>query len=325
MDRRAFMGLAAAAVTAAPGLARAQAPRRRPLIGVLAPGSPQFYAPRISALRAGLAERGYTEPATLEMVFRYGGERDDQLPALAGELVAAKPDVIVTSSTPAIRAVMTATKTIPIVMSGVADAVASGLVASLARPGGNVTGLTLLIPELSAKQVQLLGELVPGIKRIGVLRARGEGANAAETLRTAVTAQGLSARFEEITSADGIAPAIAAIAKAGCQALIVVDGPLPNRHSAAIARRAEAARLPTISTLRLYVDSGTLAAYGPPADATWRRAAYFVDRILKGANPADLPVEQPTKFELVINVKTAKALGLTIPQSLLGRADHVVP
>ncbi|MFO1304950.1 MAG: ABC transporter substrate-binding protein [Burkholderiales bacterium] len=323
MNRRAwlvaFLGLLLVAAT------HAQPQRRRPRIGVLLPGAPEVYAAGVSALREGLAERGYMEPATLELVVRFSDGPNDRLARLARELVAAEVDIIVTSSTPAIRAAMSATSTIPIVFAAVADAVGSGLVASLARPGGNVTGLTLLIPDLGAKQLELLGEIVPGLQRVGVMRGRGEGAQAFETITAALSARGLKARFVEINSRDEIASAFAEIEAARSQALIVVDGPLLNGNHVMIANRAAAHRLPTISTLRVYVDAGSLACYGPNTFAMWRRAAtHYVDRILKGAKPADLPVEQPTKFELVINLKAAKALGLTIPQKVLLRADALV-
>jgi putative ABC transport system substrate-binding protein len=323
MRRRAAL-LGAGSLLAAATAARAQGSGRRPRVGVLLSGPAAAYANGVAALRRGLGERGYVEPQTLELVFRYSGGELDRLPALARELVALAPDVIVTSSTPGVRAAMAATKTIPIVIAAAADVVGSGLVASLARPGGNVTGLTLLIPELGAKQLELLAELVPGLSRVGVLRGRGEGAQAFETIGAAAAAHGIEARFEEFESADGITPAFAVIAAARCQAVILVDGPSLNPQRELVAKLLEVHRLPGISTLRLFVDAGSLASYGPNAAAMWRRAAHYVDRILKGAAPGDLPVEQPTKFELAINLKTAKALGLTIPPALLVRADEVI-
>ena len=322
MDRRAWLASVVGVLFA---FAHAQDPRRRARVGMLLHGTPATYSTATSVLREGLAERGYVEPTTLELVFRFSNGAADRLPALARELVSAEVDVVVTSSTPAVRAAMASTRTIPIVFFAVADAMGSGLVASLARPGSNATGLTLLIPDLGAKQLDLLGDLVPGLRRVTVLRGRGEGAQAFESIAAAVAARGVEARFVELSSAEEIGPAFAAMQPARSQAVIVVDGPLLNNRDARIADLAATYRLPMISTLRRYVDAGSLASYGPNINAMVRRAAtHYVDRILKGANPADLPVEQPTKFEFVINLKTAKTLGLTIPQSVLMRADEVI-
>ena len=302
----------------------AQAPRRRARIGLLLPVTPAFYAQAIATLRAALAELGHTEPEAIEYLQRYSDGDAARLPALARELVAAEVDVIVAVTTPAIRAAMTATERVPIVFPAVADAVGSGLVASLARPGGNVTGLTFLIPDLAAKQLELLTEILPGLRRAGALRGRGEGAHAFETVAAAASARGIAMRFEEASSEPTLELAVAAMVADGCEALIIVDGPTPNRHHARLAMLTAVHRLPTISTLRVYVDAGTLAAYGPSVTAMWRRAAQLVHRILRGAAPADLPVEQPTTFELIINLRTAKALGLNVPQPLLLRADEVI-
>jgi putative ABC transport system substrate-binding protein len=305
--------------------ASAQGSRRRVRVGLLLHGTPATYVRAAAAVRDGLAERGYAEPGSLELVIRHSDGVPERLPAIARELVALPVDVIVTSSTPAIRAAMDATKTIPIVFFAVADAIGSGLVASLARPGGNVTGLTLLIPDLGAKQVELLAGLVPGLRRITVLRGRGEGAQAFESIAAAVGAQGIDATFVELVSPDDMAPAFAAMQASRSQAVIVVDGPLLNNFDARLATLATVYRLPMISTLRRYVDAGSLASYGPDVNAMARRAAtHYVDRIIKGARPTDLPVEQPTKFEFVVNLKAGKALGLAVPRSVLARADEVI-
>ena len=306
-------------------LAIAQGARRRVRVGLLLHGTPATYVHATSAVREGLAERGYVEPSSLELIIRHSDGVSDRLPAIARELVALQVDVIVTSSTPAIRAAMAATKSIPIVFFAVADAIGSGLVASLARPGGNVTGLTLLIPDLGAKQVELLGALVPGLRRITVLRGRGEGAQAFESIAAAVAAQGIDATFVELASSDDMAPAFAAMQASHSQAVIVVDGPLLNNFDARLATLASVYRMPMISTLRRYVDAGSLASYGPDVNAMARRAAaHYVDRILNGTRPADLPVEQPTKFEFVVNLKTARAVGLPVSRSVLARADEVI-
>ena len=322
MDRRAWL---LGVLAALPALAAAQGERRRARIGVLLHGTPATYLPAVSALREGLAERGLVEPGTLELVLRYSGGVADRLPALASELVAARIDVLVTSATPAIRAAMAATQTVPIVFFAVADALGSGLVASLSRPGGNVTGLTLLIPDLGAKQFELLAAMVPGLRRVAVLRGRGEGAQAFESIAGAVAAQGAQAQFHELASTDDIAPAFAAMHASRSQAVIVVDGPLLNNVHARVAALAATHGLPMISTLRRYVDAGSLASYGPDVNAMARRAAtHYVDRILKGTPPAELPVEQPSRFEFVVNLKTARSLGLAVPRAVLAQADVLI-
>ena len=326
MRRREFLGALGGAAAAAvwPHSARAQQGLRAPRVGILIPGTAVSHANQIAELRRGFMERGYVEPRTLELIFRFTGSDFDRLASLAHELVDTKVDVIVTSTTPAIKAAMAATSTIPIVMGSTADAVASGLVLSLARPGGNVTGSTLLLPELAAKQLELIQEILPGLVRIGVLRGRGEGALAFEMIREAATMLNVEARFDEVASADKIAATIAAMSADQCQAVILVDGPTLNFNSGLVAKLMLEHRLPGISTLRLFTDAGSFVSYGPNVAAMWHRAAYFVDRILKGTPPGELPVEQPTKFDLVINLKTAKALGITPPPMLLGRADEVI-
>jgi putative ABC transport system substrate-binding protein len=302
----------------------AQERRRRPRIGVLLAGPPAAFANRIADLRRGLEEHGYAEPERLELIFRYSETEPDRLPALARELVADDVDMIVTSATPGVRAAMAATSTIPIVIAAAADVVGSGLVASLARPGGNVTGLTLLIPDLAGKQLELIREFVPGLTRVGALRGQGEGAQAFETIRAAAAAYGIEPHFEDMDSYAGIASAFARMRDARCQAVILVDGPALNSARETVAENALIHRMPTVSTLRLFVDAGSLVAYGPNLGMMWRRAAYYVDRILKGASPRELPVEQPSAFELVINQKTAGLLGLTLSGALLARADEVI-
>jgi putative ABC transport system substrate-binding protein len=324
VQRRIALGWIGGVALAMPLTTRAQPRNRPPTIGVLLPGTRELYAEPLAALRAGFAANGRVEPQTLALVLRFSDGFNDRLPALARELVAADVDVLVTSSTPAIRAAMAASATVPIVFAAVADAVASGLVASLARPGGNATGLTLLIPDLGAKQLELLAEIVRGLQRVAVMRGRGEGAQAFRVLSAAAETRGVTARLVELDGPEGLADAFAAAQAARCQALIVVDGPLLNSRSATVARLAAENHLPTISTLRTYVEAGSLASYGPNLPAMWRRTAQLVERILQGAKPAELPVEQPTSFELVINLQAARALGLTIPQAVLLRADALI-
>ncbi len=322
MKRRTLL----AAGVLLPAASHAQTPRRRPRVGVLIPGTEAAYAKRIAALRAGLAELGYAEPATLELVVRFGDAQADRYPELARELVAAGPDVIVAASTGAVRAAMAATKMIPIVVAGATDLLGSGVVASLARPGGNVTGLTLQRMDLVAKEIELLAELVPGLARLALLHGPTVGAAAqiAALLREAAATRGIETRVHQAVSGTEIDAAFAAMAAERSQAVIVIDGPVPAVERERIARLAISGRLPVLTSSREYVDAGTLFSYGPNSVAVTRRAAYFVDRILKGASPADLPVEQPTVFELVINVKTARALGIAVPQLILFRADEVI-
>jgi putative tryptophan/tyrosine transport system substrate-binding protein len=323
MKRREF-GIVLGAAISWPLFAFAQRPSRAPRIGVLFPGPPAIYATQLMELRQGLHERGYAEPQTLELIVRYSGNELERLPTLAQELVSNGPDIIVTSSTPGVRAVMTATSTIPIVIGAAADPVGSGLVASLAKPGGNVTGQTLLIPDLAAKQAELIKEFVPELTRIGVLRGRGEGAQAVQMISTAVTALGIKPDFEEVESLDEIGPALDRMVDSQYEALLLVDGPTLNSRGEALAALALSHHLPTISTLRLFVERGSLVAYGPNLGGMYRRVSYFIDRILKGAHPGSLPIEQPNSFELVINQQTAKSLGLVIPTSILARADELL-
>ena len=320
MRRRALLAAGAAAI--APSAAAAQAPRRA-RIGVLIHNREATVADRILALRAGLAEHGYVEPRTLELIFRFSDGDAERLPVLARDLVAAEVDVIVTAAAPPVRAAVAATRTIPIVFANTADAVRQGLVASLAHPGGNVTGITLLLPDLAAKQIELLAELVPGLTRIGALVGRGASADpSVESITEAAAARGITVHVGPIASGGEAESAVAAFIADGCQAAIVLDGSTRARLRAPVA--AATRRLPAISTTREFADAGVLATYGPDFRETWRHSAYFIDRILKGTKPADLPVEQPTVFQLVINLRTAKALGLTVPQTVFGRADEVI-
>jgi putative ABC transport system substrate-binding protein len=317
--RRALLAAGAAAL--APSVAATQGPRG-PRIGVLLHGRETGFVDRLLALRTGLAERGYVEPRTLELIFRFSDGDVERLPVLARELVAAEPDLIVSSTAIPIRAAMAATTTIPIVFASTADAVRQGLAASLAHPGGNATGSTVLQPELTAKQLELLTELVPGLTRVGALFGRAESATSVEALVAAAAARGIAVQAEPIASSDQAEPAVEALRQAGCQAAIVIGGATILREWPAVA--AAARRLPAIAIQREFADSGGLVSYGPDTITMWRRAAYFIDRILKGTKPADLPVEQPAVFQLVINLRAAKALGVTVPHTLVGRADEVI-
>jgi len=299
-------------------------------IGVLAPGFPQ---PPLASLRQALRELGYVEGQGVALVERFAEGRYDRLPELAAELVRAKVDVILALSTPGALAAKSATGTIPIVMLGVGDPIKSGLVAGLARPGGNITGVTFFAGELSAKWLELLKQAVPGAARIAVLLNPANPAvnpanpdRALDLRETELAARALGVQFQILEARDPaeLDGAFSAMAQERAAALFVVADPMFFGHRSRIADLAAKHRLPTIFASRGFVEAGGLMAYAPNVDEIYRRAAAYVDRILKGAKPSDLPVEQPTRFELVINLRTAKALGLTIPRSLLVRADEVI-
>ena len=322
--RRRALALGAAAMFSAQA-ADAQLSSRRARIGLLVPGTSASFAGRSMALRDRVRALGYVEPDTLQVTSLFADGQPDRLPGLARELAAMPLDVIVTASTPAIRAAMAATSTMPIVMAASANAVREGLIASLARPGGNVTGVTYLLPELALKQVELLRELRPSLARVGVLWGTGgSGPIAVDGIRSIAVVPPLDVHSYEIVSREEITAAFRAIATVRCEGVVVVDGPLVQAHADWVAALAIEHALPTVSSLRDFVDAGALASYGPSVLAMYRRAAITIDRVIRGARPAELPVEQPTVFELVINLKTARSLGLAIPPALLVRADEVI-
>ena len=310
----------------APRAAEAQQPPRIPRIGVLAAGVPATYVSRYEAFRRGLREFGYVEGQNIAIEYRYGEGKYERLPALAAELVRLNVDVIVASSSPETDAAKRATTSIPIVFASHGDPVGTGHVASLAKPGGNLTGSSFMTPDLSPKRLELLKEAFPGTTRVAVLWNAANPAKVRDWYAMQAAAPVLSVTLQPhaVRRADDLPSAFAAMTKQRPEALLTLDDPLMLSSRASIVAFAAKARLPTIYGHRQYSDAGGLMAYGPNVVENYRRAAYFVDKILKGAKPADLPVEQPTKFELVINLKTAKALGLTIPQSLLLRADQVI-
>jgi putative ABC transport system substrate-binding protein len=325
MDRRTFMSGMTLGFLAAPLDAGAQQPGKVYRIGFLSPRSSSDVG-RLAAFRQGLRELGYVEGQNIAIESRWAEGEYGRLPGLAAELVRLKVDVIVTYAAPAIQAAKRATGTIPIVMAGAIDPVASGLVTSVARPGGNITGLSLMAPDLVGKQLAILKEVVPTVSRVALLGNPANTGNAPQLRHAQETARTLGMRLQslEARGPNEIESAFAAITRERAGALIVlVDGMLAD-HRARIADLAAKSRLPAVYGLSDYPEAGGLMAYGPSVLDRFRRAATYVDKILKGAKPGDLPVEQPTKFELVINLKTAKALGLTIPQSLLQRADQVI-
>ena len=298
-------------------------------IGFLVPGAPAGRAGAylVEAFRQGLRDLGQVEGKTYVLELRYGEDKPERFTELARELVGLKPAVIVTGTDVAIAAVKRETRTIPIVMADSIDPVGTGFVTSLARPAGNVTGLSTASAELSGKLLELLREAVPGISRVAFLwnpDVRGALLDYKET-EAAARSLRLELQSIEVSSAADLERAFLAVTSQRAQALLFPPGnPVTIGNRSQIVSFTQKNRLPSMSGSRLYVDAGGLMSYGPSLTAMFRRAATYVDKILKGAKPADLPVEQPTKFELIINLKTAKALGLTVPPSLLARADQVI-
>ena len=328
MSSRTLSGLVLllAIAVASPSIDAQQA-SRMPKIGFLATTNKATLAPFITALRLGLRELGYIEGQTVLLEVRLADGAVERLPQLARELIALKPEVIVATSDPAIASVRRETQTIPIVMAFSSDPAGAGFVASLAHPGGNVTGLSTLSPDISGKRLELLKEVVPRLSRVALLWDPDSRGNLLDYKEPEVVARSLHVELQsvELSRVEDLDHALSAVTKGRAQALIVPAGnPIVLTRREQVASFAQRSRLPSIYGARDYVDVGGLMSYGPSATALFRRAAVYVDKILKGARPADLPVEQPTKFELVINPKTAKALGLTIPPSLLQRADYVI-
>jgi ABC-type uncharacterized transport system substrate-binding protein len=300
---------------------------RVPSVGYLGNSSASLETDLLEAFRLGLLELGYTEGQNIIIEYRWAEGRYDRFPTLVSDLVRIKVDAIVTAGTPGALAAKQATKTIPIVMAVAGDAVGTGLVASLARPGGNVTGSTTIVQELEGKRLELLKEVVPGLSRVAFLANPTNPLNPIVLKQTQLAASALRLKLEPIVKVTGIPEleaAFATISRVRPDALILVADRFLLAERARIVGFAEKGRLPTMYPYSEMVKDGGLMSYSPSYPDLFRRAATFVDKILKGAKPADLPVEQPTKFELVINLKAAKALGLTIPQSLLLRADQII-
>ena len=302
-------------------------PARSYRIGLLFPGSPGATAHLGEAFKRTLVDLGYTEGRDVAVESRHADGAVEKIPAVAAEMVRAKFDIIVSATDPGVAAVKRHTQTIPIVMVGATDPVGTGFVESLARPGGNVTGLSTMSAELSGKRVELIREIVPGIARIaflwnpdvrGALFAYKETENAARAMR-------IQLQSVELTRGDDLEQALAAIAQQRAQALIAqAPNPVLFSRRDQIVGFAQRNRLPSMYGQNEFADAGGLISYGPSAAESYVQAARYVDKILKGAKPADLPVQQPTRFELVLNLKTAKALGITIPPSVMVRADRVI-
>jgi putative tryptophan/tyrosine transport system substrate-binding protein len=313
------------------GFAEAQQPKKVPRIGYVSQSYANDPGPGLTAFRQGLWDIGYVEGKNILCEYRYAEDKLDRVPNLVDELVQLKVDVLVVTTRRAIIAAKQATKTIPIVMVTTQDPVATGIIDSLARPGGNITGLSRLTQELSGKRLELLKEAVPTISRVGVLwnatSTGGESGSAAGFKEYEAAARMLQIQFRSLEvrgPSPNLEGAFQAAVKERVSAFITIQGPLLNRYLKQIADLAIKNRLPSISEGSEYVQAGGLMSYAADTNESFRRAAIYVDKIIKGAKPGDLPVEQPTKFELVINLKTAKQIGLTIPQSVLYRADKVI-
>ena len=324
--RRAFLAGTGAVLLAAPMGAVAQQAAKVYRVGILPPGPISERLHLWEAFRQGLRDLGYVEGENIALVFPAGEVRPERLPHLSAELVSLKVDVIVAAATAAVQAAGKATKTIPIVMPVANDPVETGFVASLARPGGNITGLALISSQLSGKRLELLRTTAPEVSRIAVLLNPTNPAVPPQMRETEAAARALGVHLQplEVRGSKDFDKAFQIATTSRSHALVVLDDALLFTHRTAIVRLAAKNRLAAIYGFREFVEAGGLMAYAANLADMYRRTAGYVDKILKGAKPADLPVEQPTKFELVINLKTAKALGLTSPPSLLGRADEVI-
>jgi putative ABC transport system substrate-binding protein len=324
MQRREFITLLSGAAVAWPLAAHAQQAGKLPTIGVLGVSTPSNWRNWTAAFVGRLGELGWIEGRTVAIEYRWAGGRSERFAEIAAEFVRLKVDVILTVGS-AVSAAKQATSAIPIVFAIAVDPVGTGMVASLARPGGNVTGLSTLTTGLAGKRIELLREVLPGLRRLAIIADVGYAGSVLEIGEVQAAARKLDLEVDllEIRRAEDIVPAFKVL-KSGAQALYVCPDALVNANHARINTLALGARLPTIHPFRDYLGPGGLMSYGANNEDLFRRAGDYVDKILRGAKPGDLPIEQPTKFELVINLTTAKALGLTIPESFLLRADEVI-
>ena len=307
-------------------IAQAQQPQKVPRIGYLATVSLSAISHRIEAFRQGLRELGYVEGKNIVIEYRYAEGKPDRLPGLAAELVRLKVDIIVTAGSPATRAAKEATNTIPIVMTNEGDPVGTGFVASFARPGGNITGLSTLAPELGGKRLEILKEVVPKASRVAVIGGSTvpDYAQVLKEIELAAGALKVKLQYLDVLDPKDIETAFQAATKGRAGAVLVLQNPVLFSQRTQLAEIAVKSRLPAIYFQSDFVEAGGLMTYGVNITDLNRRAATFVDKILKGRTPADLPVEQPMKFEFIINLKAAKQIGLTIPPNVLVRADRVI-
>ena len=328
MERRGFLWAVTGVLVIGAGRVAAQPTTKVARLGYLSPFSASADRTQgfFESLRAALAERGYVEGRNLAIESRWAAGEYQRLPGLAAELVRAKVDVIVTAGVPAIRAAREATATIPIVMAVIVDPMATGFIASLSRPGGNMTGLSVMTPELVGKQLEMLKEVMPKVSRVAVLWNPDNPGNPPQMKAAEVAAQRLKIRLQsvQVRNPADFERAFAAMGREGAEALVVLVDVMLVDHRTEIADIAAARRLPAVYGQTEHVRAGGLMAYAASFANNYRRAAEYVDKILKGARAGDLPIEQPTQFEMVVNLKTARALGLTIPASLLQRADQVI-
>jgi len=327
MDRRVFVGVAAGALLTSSFAIKAQQAGKVPRVGYLVLNSADSGRHMLTAFRQGLRERGWVEGQSIVIETRFADGKLDQLPALLSELIRLKVDVIVTTSSATAWAARDATQSIPIVMAASANALGEGLVTSLAHPDGNITGMTFLAgPEIAGKQLQLLKEVSPTATRVAVLTNPTNRSHAAFAREVKVAAQSLGAQVQvlEAPSPDQLDSAFVTMTKDHAAALLVLTDSMFVGQRQRIANLAAKSRIPALYSQKEFVVAGGLVSYGPSLLDMFRRAASHVDKILKGAKPGDMPIEQPTNFELVFNLKAAKALGLTVPQSLLLRADEVI-
>jgi len=325
MQRREFITLVGGAAAALPIATRAEQPARLPTVGFLGSATPSAAPEGAAAFVQRLSELRWVVGSTVAFEYRWAEGRNDRFAEFAAEFVRLKVDAIVTSGTPSVLALMQATSSIPIVFVAVGDPVANGLVKSLARPGGNVTGLSNQTRDLAGKRVEILREVIPGLRRLAILANVGNDAVVLEMrdAQAAARTLGYEVATLEIRRSDDIAPAFETLRDRADAIYIVIDA-LVVINRVSINTLALNARLPTMHAFRDSVEAGGLISYGPNFPELWRRSAEYIDKILRGAKPADIPVEQPTKFDLVINLKTAKALGLSVPPALLARADGVI-
>ncbi len=325
--RRQLLTALIAGALAAPSRPLAQQPSaKRPRLGWLVPGTPVSQAEVLQQFWQGMRDLGYVEGGTIEAEYLYAEAQLDRLPSLAAKLVEHKVDIIVTASTPGCLAAKQATATIPIVFAASSDPVSTGIVASLARPGGNITGLSQMASDLSAKRLELMQSLVPRVSRIAVLWDSSNPGMALRVHETQIAAERAKIEFFDAGAKDleGLEVTFTQLAALRPEALLVTAEPFTTRHRDRILNFMATNRIPAMYEDSRFAQGGGLMSYGPSVLDMFRRAAGYVDKILKGAKPADLPVEQPTKFELVINLKAAKALGLSVPPTLLARADEVI-
>jgi len=325
MDRRAFITFVSGNILAGPLVVAAQQSAKARRIGLLIGSSQSFVAPYVAIFRQALRALGYVESESIAIEYRYADGHYDRLPVLIADLVRLKVDIVVTEGTPPTRAAKQATTTIPIVMTVTGDPVAAGLVTNLARPGGNLTGASFFFPEMAAKRLQLLKEVIPALSRVAIVWNPSNTVHGpvVKSVEEAAKALGIGVQHVKILVPADVDDALLAIAR-GRESLVVLEDGLINVCSPLIAQVAAKHRLPTIFGLTTFAEAGGLMAYGPNRPELWRRAATFVDKILRGAKPGDLPVEQPVRFDLVINVSTAARLRLTIPPAVLVRADQVI-